>query len=439
MPGGAAVLPTALPAAAVPVMAHSAPPASWWRNAHGKAGLTVRAPFRVALDARGLQLLLGNWLWRKAGVQVGADDVMVRCALEWQGALHPLSIGGRTKAVSLAPGTEVVTDPLDIHVLRGQRVWLRVFAATKRVGQIPCGMSVNGTVGDQVAGSALLGGDATGAPVGELGDPTDDGRIPLLQAVLGTPVGPPPQVWLGVGDSITAGRGDAFGAPPGFDDIGLCRGGHLLRAVDGRHPVLLTAASGVTAEAVASPEVVERLSPLWAMATHAVVLLGTNDCLGTFARRTAVQVQRDVAAVWRAVARQGVQVFGSTITPYATSTDAWETVIGQAEPDQEGFAGRRTAVNSWIRAGAPLDPQTLDPVAVGTSGAVLSGGLNGHERAADPRHPCVGYVEVADAVESARDSARWLTNGTPRWLTVDGAHPSAAGAARMAAAYAHLV
>lgn len=46
----------------------------------------------------------------------------------------------------------------------------------------------------------------------------------------------------------------------------------------------------------------------------------------------------------------------------------------------------------------------------------------------EPAHPLVGFFELADLAESARNSGRWRPS-----YTADGIHPNATGAATMSA------
>lgn len=59
-------------------------------------------------------------------------------------------------------------------------------------------------------------------------------------------------------------------------------------------------------------------------------------------------------------------------------------------------------MNGWLRAGAPIDPSSFAPVAIGTSGALLAGAA---------AHPLYAVFELADQVESARDSGLWKVLG----------------------------
>jgi lysophospholipase L1-like esterase len=104
---------------------------------------------------------------------------------------------------------------------------------------------------------------------------------------------------------------------------------------------------------------------------------------------------------------------------YGKSTDGWTTIQNQTPSSKIAF---RTAVHDWIRAGCPEKNNV--PVAPGTSGAVLSPFLyRGAGGASD------SYFEIADAVESSRNSGKWIPN-----YTGDGTHPNTTGHAAAALA-----
>ena len=106
------------------------------------------------------------------------------------------------------------------------------------------------------------------------------------------------------------------------------------------------------------------------------------------------------------------------MTPTGTSsTDAYATVENQTILNGTAQSVR-VARNNWIRAGAPLNPTTFAPLAAGASGAVTFGQAG---------HPAVGYLEVADLVESARDSGLFGAG-----YTGDGLHIAAARQIAMA-------
>jgi hypothetical protein len=143
----------------------------------------------------------------------------------------------------------------------------------------------------------------------------------------------------------------------------------------------------------------------------------------------------------------------TTLLPWTTSTDYFATTVNQTPFSAES---QRRNFNAWVRAGAPIDPASLAPV-VGTGtltsgsdqitsastafvdgqtisgygvadGTTIIGGggtstltisnpatqtlaqaplTAGSLLAGQAAHPYAGYFELADQVESARDSGVW--------------------------------
>lgn len=101
------------------------------------------------------------------------------------------------------------------------------------------------------------------------------------------------------------------------------------------------------------------------LCSHSIIQLGINDLSGA---RTSAQLISDVTAIAGLI---GKPAFFCTVAPRSTSTDLWATLANQT-----AFSGeaQRAAYNAAVRAG-------------------LSG--------------AAGYFEIADQVESARNSGKW--------------------------------
>lgn len=103
-------------------------------------------------------------------------------------------------------------------------------------------------------------------------------------------------------------------------------------------------------------------------------------------------------AGWFALARRGMRVWVTTCLPHTKDSNGTETVAEREEV--------RLGYNTWVRAGAPISPLTLEPVEVGTLGALLAG---------EAGHPMSGFIETAWAVEASHNSGTWKkveTTGT---------------------------
>ena len=123
-------------------------------------------------------------------------------------------------------------------------------------------------------------------------------------------------------------------------------------------------------------------------ATHILTDYGVNDVM---IEQSSVAT---ILAEWQTfIGLMGnTPVYWGTMEPESTSTDNWATLIGQTT---SSFNSGRVTLNDDLRQGK------------------VSG--------------IAGYVEVADTVESARDSGLWAVNGSANWLTPDGIHPNQTG------------
>ena len=143
-------------------------------------------------------------------------------------------------------------------------------------------------------------------------------------------------------------------------------------------------------------------------------LYGSNDGANL---RTAAQIEGDLSTLWQRIyATTAPLIWAGTLLPRSTSSDSFATVANQTVASWEAV---RVAVNTWLRAGAPLDPTTLVPVAVGTVGAKLAGQTG---------HPLWKVIDTASAVESSADSGKWAVPAAPLpRLTSEGSHPEQPG------------
>jgi len=173
----------------------------------------------------------------------------------------------------------------------------------------------------------------------------------------------------GVGDSIMAGAADI-----GFNTRGGT--GMFGRAAEGVIPFLHTGYSGQQAALNAVAGKLDRRKALFAAAgiTHIVCDYGVNDL--TY---TSAQIISNQGTIWASLAGivnvngETPRIVQTTITPVSTSSDFWNTLGGQAATANNA---KRAAANTNIRA-LPS--------------------------------PLFGYIEMADALEPARDDGRWAT------------------------------
>jgi hypothetical protein len=157
--------------------------------------------------------------------------------------------------------------------------------------------------------------------------------------------------------------------------------------------------------------------PLLADFDNVVEGYGTND---RSSNRTAIQIKNDRLTIWSQIIAlyPDIRIIAATIAPRTTSTDAWATTVNQTVTTGEAI---RLDVNTWLRGGAPIDPIAKTVVSVGTSGALLAGQVG---------HPLHSIFELADVIESVRDSGLWAP-GT----TTDGIHPGTTARATIGSAF----
>lgn len=138
--------------------------------------------------------------------------------------------------------------------------------------------------------------------------------------------------------------------------------------------------------------------------------------------RTLAQIQADKIALWTGLVARGMKVFTQTLGPVVSSTtDLYATTGGQTTHANNAV---RVNLNDWTRDGAPMLNGVA--VAVGSSAA-------GTLRIGQVGHPVTAYFEIADIVESSRNSGVFKVTGASNYATSDGTHPTLAMHTLMAA------
>ncbi len=283
----------------------------------------------------------------------------------------------------------VASDPLPIKVSKGDyfAINTRVHVASTTYS-IPIGRSGLSAYGDALASDAT----ATGAAVdGTFYGAASSSPMYTPIAVIGSPMGSTPATFACLGDSIMNATADnRVGAPNGYQSyiergIGGAGYAFINSAVGGKKMSDLAAGGSVPASQV---------YPVLSGVSHVVVGMGRNDLTAAVSLAT---LQADSLTVWSYAAAANCKVFQTTLTPRTTSTDLFATTANQS---QHGSANNTVRVNynNWLRDGAPI----LSGVAVAAASSAA-----GTLRMGDTGHPLSGIIEIADAVESARDSGVW--------------------------------
>ncbi|MCB4768908.1 SGNH/GDSL hydrolase family protein [Ancylobacter sp. Lp-2] len=303
-------------------------------------------------------------------------------------------------------GGEVCSDFVPVSLPAGTNIWTRiaVFAAS---GYPFVGFGQNTNVSEGCTAATTRVSDLTR----RFGSP-DPGPRSVATYPIGIIARTTHGGVLGIGDSILQGTGDSYAAPDGTSDgngFGL-----VGRAVSGTHAYINAGQAGDALTIVTRSN--ERRLSLARYVRNIVFEHGVNDINDT----ELSTIKALMVKLWlrgAGAARTGSRLFQTTITPETGSTDGWATLENQTA--LPGFSitgdGKREQLNSWLRDGAPIVDGA--PAAIGTGGA---------RRAGDGAHPLHAVFDVADAVESARNSGKWKVNGTAGWLTTDGIHPTRA-------------
>lgn len=354
-------------------------------------GTDTAATFRVkhvALRAAtDLRLVFAN---HYNGDTVGLNNITVKAGLEnvlsvptASGSVPstvPVMFNG-ARTVTIEPGCFAVSDPIPLDVTAGQLIYSRTFVSVASAGQKwPLSLF---TV------SSDFEGNNRGAPGA---DQTASGSIATVNersygpvAVLGVPIAGRSRSVALSGDSILFGSGD-YPNDRGWAVRALVAAniGHMQIAKPGEQITTVSNAASVNAYV--------RRYALSFGCTDVIEAYGRNDYANG---RTLAQLQVDKLVIWARWQVRRMRIWTATLIPGTTSTDGWTTTGNQTVVTGESV---RLAYNGWVRDGAPI---------LNGSAAATGSNANGTLRAGASGHPLTGYIELADTVESARDSGFW--------------------------------
>lgn len=361
----------------------------------------------------------------------GLSPLTVKAGLEdAYGGVVPVTFNG-SRTVTIDPGGQVISDPVSIDCpgpdgafpFYWSRTLATVASAGGRWGSKTWGSGNVAQSGDSYEyGSSLT--DKTLAS----GTLTTAGLISNMYGptlILADSPGRRACVF-GRGDSIMAGDTDN-----GSGSIGGVTGYFARAMAAARIPTITVGRSGEQAKnsftyvgsqaqalTTGNGGYPAYVNNFMAGCTHVYAEHGVNDINTGLGNKNLAQWQALALDYWRQCGNRNAKVIAPTLTPSTSSTDGWATTANQSI-NAAGNNSVRTAYNDWLRAGAPIDPTTKAAVAIGTTGALLTGSFG---------HPLFAYDEIADLAETARNSGIWRAN-----YTGDGVHPNATGSAALAA------
>lgn len=369
---------------------------------------TWQAPLTLNAPAKELHLLYSS--------DMNGNSATIAAAIEHGGTVYPATFAGQARATISGTGasqwaTGVVTLPAPLP--KGTEIRVRTFAtAGSRIMQ---GMAGQGGPAQSAAGDLTTAG---AGPI-QVNKGVVVNRVTPV-AVLGKTT-PGVVSVAGIGDSIMEGGADdgyearvVYGWPDG--------GGFFTRAA--RAAGVPASCYGLWADNFPANPAGDRRFGALAEHTHGVCEYGTNALSGIVINSGGdwKVLARSAIAFWTWVSSLGVKLAQTTLTPKVNSTDGYTTVDGMS-PSNSGAEAVRKAYNAWILDRAPIVGGS--PVDPGTPGAL---------RAGDTGHPLVAVIDTNTAVAAINSRGEEVFDVDPGGvkLTVDEAHPSPAGHARMA-------
>lgn len=328
-----------------------------------------------------LYAIFPNWFYNRAGSKnenTSGGTAIITASVEYPAGVFTRINFARQPAVQLLPGENGI-GVANVNIPNGAVFWVREFriasvSTTYLRGAIQDAGDFNNGERFEYAASGLT--DKTMG--GTIAD--TDGAAPRNQAAPIALLGLTTKVAaLLIGDSKNRGAVDAFGitGTPGDQ-------GELARSIGPSFGYSNCGAYGNTLDTFNGTAGHPRQVKLAVYATHVVSEYGINDITGGASLAT---MQARLQTFWGFFPTK--KVSHCTITPVSTSTDGWTTTANQSVV---GTNSVRVAVNNWLRS-------TVAPL--------------------------WAVHEVADVVESARDSGIWKADGvTPGLWTADGTHES---------------
>lgn len=324
-----------------------------------------------------LVYVYANFMNSGGGEVDGLNSITVRAAHEWaSGLIIPVRFGGKRDGI-VEPGGLLYSDPIGMTQAVGSTYWSRTNVSVTAGQKWPLFITRAGSAG--ITKHASFTDLTLSGAINDSSIFRGYGPVAIL-AFANTP----DQPVVGVsGDSISAGSGDGDTGWP-------------TRWLNNKYSMQNVSFSNGRWGHWGPPSTANwRRAPLLDPCTDVIVSLGINDLI-TGQATTLAQMQALAIAAWDRWRLQGKRVHASTILPSTTSTDAWVTVGNQTVTAYESL---RTQFNDWLRT----HPSQLTTV-----------------------------IDVADAGETARNSGKWKVTGGA-WVN-DGLHPTAIGAAGLAAA-----
>lgn len=355
----------------------------------GNRQLMSRSPHFARDAITSLKVVLGNW-WcdqqPNPKYEYGSGGTATYTAsIEYPaGTFTQLLFGGAAGSGAVADGANAVSDFAAVTIAKDALFWVRVYCVASNAIVFQGGIaSVNTSVSDVANGQAMTyagSGVADQTMGGTVANTNTSSTAPCytpIAIVANTTV---PSVFI-AGDSRSWAAGDAYDASGDR--------GEVARSIGATMPYIN---AGLFGDQVATAKAnYAKRATLLQYCSHVVQEAGINDLSASGGYRTAAALFADLGTLWSSYFA-GKPIWATTLPPRTTSSDSWATVANQTVDANN--AERVTYNNSYVRAVAS---------------------------------PLAGCFEVADAIESARDSGKLKATGAANGYTIDGVHESQAG------------
>jgi hypothetical protein len=338
----------------------------------------------------GLGVAEANWIVSFDSATAASDELLtagpitVAYGIEYPVGTFTRITWGGAASVTVAAGATAASDVVPIAIPNGAVFFIRRYqtstscsvhttspGAAAHVSDIANGeafaSSTTSIIADLSVGGTIInygGNDVIGRPA----------------AIFGPTTAPSFYIW---GDSIPKGAADTPSGTSG--DLG-----EIARAIGPYFGYINGGVNGQSANSFSNnlANHARQIALAKAYTSHLLSQMGTNDFANS---ETAATVEGYLQTCWNAFGYSANRIYQSTIIPETTSSDSFATLANQTV--NVGNTNR-IAFNDLLRAGSVSGIQ--------------------------------GYFEFADAVESSRNSGKWIVNGTANYATADGTHPSAA-------------
>lgn len=341
----------------------------------------VRHQMLANVGAGGLRFVYCNVKLTATGEADGDNDIVVAASCEPVAGTYVQAFFNGASSITIKPGGYAITDPIGVDIAPGAFFWSKTYVTATGTWPLTRGTGASSTGGE---GCSSSNGEASKLAATQANF-TAGCYAPC--AILGTVSDYVPTVGI-ISDSIDDAQSYDSTPGDGTGNYGVCA-----RALKNYVGVIKLARVSYQASFVVASG-----SRIWSLVDRAnlstiICGLGVNDVT---AGRTLAQIKADLMAIWTAADRRGIAVFQKTITPVTTSSDTWKTVANQTPHATNGI---RTALNDYIRTGPVL-----------------------------PSGRSVGVLDVADIVETSRNSGVWHGDENfgvqTKLFTEDGTHPA---------------